>query len=58
MEIRAGLLVQKQPITGPLLHFGLGEQTVVDVVRIVWPNGSVGAEFELKADQEIVTEQR
>ncbi|HET9788970.1 MAG TPA: ASPIC/UnbV domain-containing protein, partial [Pyrinomonadaceae bacterium] len=58
MEIRAGLLVQKQPITGPLLHFGLGEQTVVDVVRIVWPNGSVGAEFEIKADQEIVTEQR
>ncbi len=58
MEIRAGLLVQKQPITGPLLHFGLGEQTSVEVVRIVWPNGSVRAEFELKADQEIVTEQR
>ena len=58
MEIRSGLLVQKQPITGPLLHFGLGEQTAVDVVRIVWPNGSVRAEFEVKADQEIVTEQR
>jgi Tfp pilus assembly protein PilF len=58
MEIRTGLLVQKQPITGPLLHFGLGEQTGVDVVRIVWPNGSVRAEFELKADQEIVAEQR
>jgi Tfp pilus assembly protein PilF len=58
MEIRAGLLVQKRPITGPLVHFGLGEQTGVDVVRIVWPNGSVRAEFELKADQEIVTEQR
>ena len=27
MEIRSGLLVQKQPITGPQLHFGLGEQT-------------------------------
>jgi FG-GAP-like repeat/ASPIC and UnbV len=58
MEIRSGLLVQKQPITGPLLHFGLGEQTGADVVRIVWPNGSVRAEFELKADQEIVAEQR
>jgi len=58
MEIRAGLLVQKQLIAGPLLHFGLGEQTTVDVVRIVWPNGSVRAEFEIKADQEIVTEQR
>lgn len=58
MEIRSGLLVQKQPITGPLLHFGLGEQTSADVVRVVWPNGTVRAEFDVKADQEIVTEQR
>ncbi|HEX8144852.1 MAG TPA: FG-GAP-like repeat-containing protein [Pyrinomonadaceae bacterium] len=58
MEIRSGLLVQKQPIRGPLVHFGLGEQTQADVVRIVWPNGSVRAEFELKADQEVVAEQR
>ena len=58
IEVRSGLLVQKQPITGPQLHFGLGEQTSVDVARIVWPNGSVRAEFDLKADQQIVTEQR
>lgn len=58
MEIRSGLLFQKQPITGPLVHFGLGEQTGADVVRIVWPNGSVRAEFELKADQVITAEQR
>ena len=58
MEIRSGLLVQKQLITGPLVHFGLGEQTGADVVRIVWPNGSVRAEFDLKADQTIVAEQR
>jgi tetratricopeptide (TPR) repeat protein len=58
MEIRSGLLVQKQPITGPQLHFGLGEQSGVDVARIVWPNGSVRAEFDLKADQQVVTEQR
>jgi hypothetical protein len=58
MEIRSGLLVQKQPITGPLLHFGLGEQTSADVIRVVWPNGTVRAEFEVKADQEVVTEQR
>ncbi|HEU4873788.1 MAG TPA: CRTAC1 family protein, partial [Pyrinomonadaceae bacterium] len=58
MEIRAGMLVQKQPITGPLLHFGLGEQTSADVIRVVWPNGTVRADFEVKADQEIVTEQR
>ena len=58
IEVRAGLLVQKQPITGPQLHFGLGEQTSADVARIMWPNGSVRAEFSLKGDQQIVTEQR
>jgi tetratricopeptide (TPR) repeat protein len=58
IEIRSGLLVQKQPITGPQLHFGLGEQTEADVVQVVWPNGTVRAEFGVKADQEIVTEQR
>jgi len=57
MEIRAGLMLQKQPITGPVLHFGLGEQTGADVVRVVWPNGTVRAEFDVKGDQEIVTEQ-
>lgn len=58
IEIRSGLLVQKQPITGPQLHFGLGEQTEAEVVRVVWPNGTVRAEFGVKADTEIVTEQR
>jgi tetratricopeptide (TPR) repeat protein len=58
IEIRSGLLVQKQPITGPQLHFGLGQQTSTDVARILWPNGTMRAEFALKADQEVVTEQR
>jgi tetratricopeptide (TPR) repeat protein len=58
MEIRAGLLVQKQLVTGPIVHFGLGDQTGADVVRIVWPNGAVRAEFETKGDQTILAEQR
>ncbi|HKQ74334.1 MAG TPA: FG-GAP-like repeat-containing protein [Blastocatellia bacterium] len=58
IEIRSGLLTQKQVITSPILHFGLGENTQTDVARIVWPNGSVQAEFELKADQSILAEQR
>ena len=58
IEIRSGMLVQMQPITGPQMHFGLGEQTGVDVARILWPNGTVRAEFAMKADQEVVTEQR
>ena len=58
MEIRAGLLVQKQLVTGPIVHFGLGDQSGADVVRIVWPNGAMRAEFETKADQTILAEQR
>jgi Flp pilus assembly protein TadD len=58
IEIRSGLLVQKQPIDGPQLHFGLGNQTSAEVVRVVWPNGTVRAEFGVPADQDVVTEQR
>ena len=58
IEIRSGLLVQKQTIRTPELHFGLGLGPAVDVARIVWPNGSVRAEFALKPDQPVITEQR
>jgi tetratricopeptide (TPR) repeat protein len=58
IEVRSGLLVQKQSIDGPQLHFGLGEQSEAEVVRVVWPNGTVRAEFDVKADQDVVTEQR
>ncbi len=58
IEVRSGLLVQKQPIEGPQIHFGLGNQTSAEVVRVVWPNGTVRAEFGVQADQEVVTEQR
>ncbi len=58
IEIRAGLLTQKQSISGPLLHFGLGEQLQTDVARIIWPNGVVQAEFEFKSDQAVLAEQR
>jgi Tfp pilus assembly protein PilF len=58
VEIRSGMLTQKQAITSPILHFGLGENMQTDVARIVWPNGSVQAEFELKADQSVLAEQR
>ncbi len=58
VEIRSALLTQRQTITAPVLHFGLGEHTQTDVARIVWPNGSVQAEFELKPDLSILAEQR
>jgi hypothetical protein len=58
IEIRSGLLVQMQPITGPQVHFGLGTQDHTDVARILWPNGTLRAEFAMAADQQVVTEQR
>ena len=58
IEIRAGLLTQKQIITSPVLHFGLGEHESSDLARIVWPNGFIQVEFELKADQSILAAQR
>jgi len=45
MEIRAGLLSQKELITGPVVHFGLGRNSGVDVARIIWPNGVLQSEF-------------
>jgi Tfp pilus assembly protein PilF len=58
VEIRSGLLLQAQAITGPEEHFGLGTWTETDVARILWPNGTVNAEFELKDDQEVLAQQR
>ncbi|HUK35007.1 MAG TPA: FG-GAP-like repeat-containing protein, partial [Vicinamibacterales bacterium] len=58
IEIRSGLLTQKQMITGQPVHFGLGTRTQVDVARIFWPNGIMQADFDVKADQSIVAEQR
>ncbi len=58
VDVRAGLLFQKQPITGPILHFGLGEHRAADVARIIWPNGDVQAEFALQANQVVVARQR
>ncbi len=58
IQVRSALLTQMLPITGPQLHFGLGTHSLTDVARITWPNGTVTAEFSLKADQEVLTEQR
>ena len=54
IEVRAGFLYQKQPITGPTVHFGLGEHANVDVARILWPNGTVQAEFNISTTNEAV----
>jgi tetratricopeptide (TPR) repeat protein len=58
IEVRAGLLVQRQVLTGAPVHVGLGEQTQADVTRIYWPNGVMQADFAFAAGQVIVAEQR
>jgi hypothetical protein len=58
IEVRSGLLTQRQILTGQPAHFGLGTRTSIDVARIFWPNGIMQADFDSKADQSIVAEQR
>ena len=56
--LRSGLLAQRRPIRTPVVHFGLGEYDLADVVRVQWPNGTVQAEFDVAADQTILAQQR
>ncbi len=58
IEVRAGLLTEKQIIAAPLVHFGLGDRKRADLARIVWPNGSIQVQFDLQPDQSILAEQR
>jgi hypothetical protein len=44
VEMRAGLLYQKQPITGPQVHIGLGADATLDIARIIWPSGTAQSE--------------
>ena len=39
VEVAAGGHYQKQTVRTGRVHFGLGELTAVDVVRVMWPNG-------------------
>ncbi|MEX0771513.1 MAG: FG-GAP-like repeat-containing protein [Balneolaceae bacterium] len=58
MEVRSGLLYQKQLISSPIVHFGLGNYEEAEMLRIIWPNGSVQAEFaELGMGSTIFNEQ-
>jgi tetratricopeptide (TPR) repeat protein len=58
LEVRTGLHVQKELITGPLTHVGLGEATGSEVVRITWPNGTLQSEFNVAGDAAIAATQR
>jgi hypothetical protein len=58
IEVRSGLLMLKQVLTGMPIHVGLGTRAAVDLARIVWPNGVMQVEFDVQADRAVVAEQR
>jgi len=58
VELRSGLHTQKRLVTSPQVHFGLGDQTAADVMRVIWGNGYTQAEFDLEADRTVAAEQR
>lgn len=58
IEVRSGLHFQKQIITAPIVHVGLGEAASAEVVRITWPNGALQAEFDATAGRAIAATQR
>jgi tetratricopeptide (TPR) repeat protein len=58
LEVRTGLHLQKELITGPLTHVGLGEATRSEVVRITWPNGTLQSEFNVQPDAAVAATQR
>ncbi len=51
ISLRAGLLYEDQIVSGPITHFGLGDNAKADGIRILWTNGTTQAEFTLKPDQ-------
>lgn len=57
-EVRTGLHVQKRLITSPVVHVGLGEASRAEVVRLLWPNGTIQSEFGLDGDRSIAATQR
>ncbi len=58
VEVRTGLHVQRRIIDGPVVHVGLGDATRAEVVRILWPNGTIQSEFDTGADTTVAASQR
>ncbi|HEX5268961.1 MAG TPA: VCBS repeat-containing protein [Gemmataceae bacterium] len=58
VEIRSGLLVQKQPVRAPVVHFGLGGQERTSVARFTWTNGTAQVEFDVPGNDSTSVLQR
>jgi tetratricopeptide (TPR) repeat protein len=55
IEVRTGLMYQKMMATSPLVHIGLGMHKKPGMVRILWPNGEVQANFSALSNGSIIT---
>ncbi len=57
IEVRSGTLYQTMVVTDPNVHFGLGNRSQADVVRITWTNGVPQNIFMPGSDQSLVESQ-
>ena len=57
VEIRAGDLYQSMVVTDPNIHFGLGNRSKADVIRITWTNGVPQNIFSPGTDQALIEAQ-
>ncbi|MBS1751864.1 MAG: VCBS repeat-containing protein, partial [Bacteroidetes bacterium] len=57
VEVKAGNLYQMKTIKKAITNFGMGKLTSVDVVRIIWPNGTPQLIKDPSANERIMEEQ-
>ena len=57
LELKAGDLYQMRSVNKPVTHFGLGDRTQGDVVRVVWSNGVPQNHLNPQKNQTIVETQ-
>ena len=57
VEVRSGDLYQSMVVTDPIVHFGLGNRSKADVIRITWTNGVPQNIFSPGTDQALIEAQ-
>ena len=57
LEVKSDGLYQMRSVDQPVSHFGLGERSHADIVRVVWSNGVPQNRFTPQKNQTIVEEQ-
>ncbi len=57
VEVRAGDLYQMQVVSSPNIHFGMGDRSKADVVRILWTNGVPQNIFSPGSDEDLIEAQ-